>query len=396
MSDFRPVPAADRHRLAENLRYAFSPQEGPVQEADSGEWPPTLFDQRGLYEDGELVSSCKLYYLDALLRGSIQQIGGLGAVATSPENRRKGYVRTLCREALDEYHRNDVGLVVLWPFSMEFYEQFGWAVANTVVQYTLPPEVIPRHESEGECIRLDADDWERLRPVEAAYGRSMNVSLRRTEQWWRERTLTNWTGGTDPYSYGYERNGELKGYLVYRVDDDGELTLIVEDLAYTDEEAYRSLLGFLGTHGAQISQIRLTRPPDEPFFERVQTPERVESTANIGPMARLTTVSALEWFSWPTMTISCTIDVTDPLLDRNDGVYELSVTAGEANVRPVEEQEAGADLSVDIGRLTQLAIGSHDLDTASKLDGLRLHNESLGDDLDNLFDTNPVWLREYF
>lgn len=396
MCEFRPVPSEDRHRLAEILRYAFSPQAGPVQESDSGEWPPTLFDQRGLYEDGQLVSSCKLYYLDAFFRGSVQEIGGLGAVATPPEKRRRGYVRTLCREALESYRQNDVGVVVLWPFSTEFYEQFGWAVANTVVQYTLPPEELPTHESEGEFVLLDADDWERLRPVERTYGRGTNLSLRRSAQWWRKRTLTNWTGGTDPYSYGYERGGDLEGYLVYSVRDDEQLTLVVDDLAYTDEEAYRSLLGFLGTHGAQITQLQLTRPRDAPFLERVRTPERVESAVKIGPMARLTTVSALEGLSWPAVNLDCAVSVTDPLLDRNDGVFELSVTAGEASVRPVADQAAGVDLSVGIGTLTQLAIGTHDLDTASTVGDLSVHTDSLRNDLDSLFETNSVWLREYF
>ena len=112
MTTFRRVPQTDRRRYSEILRYAFSPQQGPLEaDAADDEWPPELFDPYGLYEDGALRSTCKLYSLDARLGEGYEPIGGLGAVATPPEDRRQGYVRKLCRGALRAFEEILAGRV---------------------------------------------------------------------------------------------------------------------------------------------------------------------------------------------------------------------------------------------------------------------------------------------
>ncbi|MFB6222845.1 MAG: enhanced intracellular survival protein Eis [Haloarcula sp.] len=398
MTVFRPVPATDRKNCQEILQYAFTPEKGPVTVSPDGEWPPSLFDQRGLYDDGVLRAACKLYHLETSVRGQDTTIGGLGAVATRPEHRGQGYAANLCRHALIEYHESDVGFVALWPFSTPFYQRLGWGTANTYRRFELPPAVLPRHDVAGQLVRLDADDWQRLRRVEAAAVADTALSLRRSEAWWRERTLANWDGGGIPYCYGYERDGELQGYIVYTVADDAEHTLSVTNLAYTDEDAHRALLTFLGNHGAQIERIVLQLPPDADHLNRVDDPGSVDCTVESGPMLRLTDVSHLEHLDWPAGELTCTLSVDDPLLDRNDGLFRLSVSDGTATVDPVPAADGSdpIDASVDIATLSQLAVGTHGIDTAERIAGLDISNGSVRDPLTDVFQPAPVYLGEFF
>lgn len=397
MVEFRPVPEADRQTLRRMLRYAFAPEYGPVTDEPSGDWPPTLFEQRGLYDDGALVGSCKLYSLEARVRAAFATVGGLGAVAVPPEHRGEGYARDLCRAALREYREAGVGLVALWPVSVPLYRGFGWGVANKYARFAFPPSAVPAHDTAGRFVPLDADDWQRLRRVERAFGEGTSLSLRRSEQWWRERTLANWDGSGTPYCYGYEREGDLRGYVIFTVADDEARTLSVQDLAHADEAAHRALLDFLGSHGAQIERVVLRRGADADLLDRVEDPAAVECRIEAGPMVRLTAVSALEGIAWPADgDLACSLAVTDPLLEDNDGRFRLSVTDGSATVDPLADVAATPDLSVDVATLSQLAVGTHGVEAAERVGGLEIHDEGVRGGLASVFRPGPVGLREYF
>ncbi|MDT3436136.1 GNAT family N-acetyltransferase [Haloarcula sp. 1CSR25-25] len=396
MSEFRPVPATDREACQRILQYAFAPGKGPVDPDPDGDWPPSLFDQRGLYDGDSLRAVCKLYFLETTVRGAATTVGGLGAVATPPEHRGQGYAADLCRHALREYREADVGFVTLWPFSTPFYRRLGWGTANTYRRYGLPPSALPDHDTAGRLVRLDADDWERLRRVESAAAAGTALSLRRSEAWWRERTLADWDGGGVPYCYGYERDGELRGYLVYTVADDADHTLSVTNVAAADEEAHRALLSFLGRHGAQVERVALQLPPDAALLHRVDDPAAVDCTVEAGPMVRLTDVTHLERLEWPDSDLACTISVSDPLLDRNDGLFRLSVSSGTATVDPLPAADSAADLTVDVATLSQLAVGTHGADAAERLAGLEILVESVRAPLADVFRPAPVYLDEFF
>ncbi|WP_367176490.1 GNAT family N-acetyltransferase [Haloarcula rubripromontorii] len=396
MSEFRPIPTTDREACQRILRYAFTPETGPVTPDPDGDWPPSLFDQRGLYDGDTLRAVCKLYYLDTTVRGEAATVGGLGAVATPPEHRGQGYAADLCRHALCEYREADVGFVTLWPFSTPFYHRLGWGTANTYRRFDLPPSTLPDDDIAGQMVTLDADDWERLRRVETVAADGTALSLRRSEAWWRERTLADWDGDGVPYCYGYERDGDLCGYLVYTVADDAANTLSVSNFAAVDEEARRALLAFLGNHGAQVERVTLQLPPDAPLLHRVADPGAVDCTVEAGPMVRLTDVGSLERFDWPGGDLDCTLSVSDPLLDRNDGLFRLSVSGGTATVDPLSPADSPADVTVDIATLSQLAVGTHGVAAAERLAGLEIQDASVRDPLVDVFETESVYLCEFF
>ncbi len=401
MSEFLPVPSEHRGEYERILRYAFSPADGPVTEQKGDEWPPSLFDPRGVYptEQGDMntpVSVCKLYYLDAQIRGAYRTIGGLGAVATPPEYRQHGYARKLCQGALTEYRENNVSLVALWPFETGFYRSLGWATANKVIEYSMAPDVLPSAPVAGEFVPMAPSDWDDLRAVEVAAGSEVTLSLRRSEQWWEKRTLANWDGGGHPYCYGYKREGELAGYLVYTVDEaeNGE-SLAVQHLAYTDEAAFDALLTFLSRHGAQIETVSLTVAPDIPLFDRVSRPDTISASMYPGPMVRLTTLSVLESLDWSPVELPFTIAVSDPLLDSLNGQWTVRSQDGEITLTARNESVREPELAVDIGTLSQLYIGATEFQTARQL-GHAECQDSLVNPLSKVFPPEFVWLQEFY
>ncbi|QSG03406.1 GNAT family N-acetyltransferase [Natranaeroarchaeum sulfidigenes] len=401
MTDFRSLPAEDRQQFRSMLRYAFTPERGPLDAAETESEETELFDRYGLYDDNTLVSGCKLYTPEARIRDEITTIGGLGAVATLPEFRGKGYGRQLCLQVLSEYRKRGIGLVALWPFSTPFYRRMGWGTANKVTRYELPPRALPMADTAGRMRRIDGDDWKELRAVERRSSGDRSLALRRSETWWRERTLANWTGDGAPFCYGYERDGQLQGYLVYTVGDDDKRTLTVSGFVAADEEAYRALFDFLSGHGAQIERIVGERALGTDLLSRVEDPAAIDCTVEPGPMVRLTDVEALEAIEWPAEEIECTLAVSDPLVADNEGVFELSVSDGRASIDRVADSVNGqstgtADATIGIGTLSQLAVGTYGLDEARRLGDLRILDESVRTALGAVFEPRAVGLREFF
>ena len=423
MVEFRRVPEARAAEYEAILSHAFEIESGPGHDDDaessdgsleSDDWPPELYEPWGLFDDDALVSVCKLYYLDAYLQDGFGTVGGLGGVATPPEHRRQGYVRQLLRSALREYREADVDAVTLWPFSVPFYRDHGWGIANKYTTYELPPEQLAfENEPPGAVRRLDADDWERLRSVEVAFGTGTALSLRRSGRWWRDRTLSAWSGRGEPYVYGYERDGELRGYVLYTVEkhETGDRTLRVTDLAHVDDDAYRGLLSFLGDHDSQVATVRLPRAEEAELLDRVNQPGEADCTVTVGPMIRLTDVrSALRDYPWPDeLDVQFTLGIADPLVERNDGVFEVDVADGAVSVDVTDDghtdadapaaagsPDVGVDVGMDVSTLSRLYVGSVSLDDAERFGGCVIHRPEVKDPLEVAFPTRSVCLREFF
>lgn len=404
MPEYRPVTDEEADRYNAIAAQAFEPEAGPVESVPDDAWPQELSDPRGLFVDGELVAICKRYYLDATVRGEWTEIGGLGSVATPPEHRRRGYSRELLREALREYREEGVDLVALWPSTTRFYRGLGWGSLDWYAA-DAPPEQVggagtPLDPDRDRVRQLDVGDWERLRAVEVARAERYGLSLRRTGAWWRRRTLAAWPGDTEPFVYGYERDGDLRGYAILEVDASGdERRLEVRDVAGVDFGVERSLLSVLGDFDSQVGTVRIRGPLARDLLDLVPDPREIEVEKPRGPMVRLADVErGLAGLDWPSgAEVDVVVDVDDPLLDRNDRRFRIDVAGGEATVESVATgADDEVDATVDVGTLSRLAVGAIGVGRAERVAGLSVEVGAVHRTLADAFPPEPVCLREFF
>lgn len=398
MSTYRVVPDERRDDYRRILQYAFQFESGPELDEPTDEWPSPLFEPRAVFDGEDICAVCKLYSPEMFLHDEYTTVGGIGGVATPPERRREGHVRTMLRHTLEEYRENGVTLTVLWPFSTPFYRNLGWGVANKFGVYEIPLDQLSfARGAEGEVTRLTPEDWERLRQVETAFGEGVGLSMRRSEAWWRDRTLADWAGTGTPYVYGYERDGELCGYALYTVDtNDGDRRLKVVDLAHTDDDAFFGLLDFFSNHDSQADRVDIRRAWHRPLLDYLPDPNAAEATVHTGSMVRLTDVAAgLETYPWPAeLDTRFDLQVSDSLLDANDGTFTVTVRDGAATVDP--DSAADPDIAVDIATLSQLFVGTYDLAEAERFETVSVETPALRETLAEAFTSRPVCLREFF
>lgn len=418
MPEFRPVPERDVTKFRSMVRYAFRAQEGPTDpeamDPDDVPEPWKLGDRYGLYDGDDLLTVCKHIPFQRRVRGDFHAVDGLSAVASPPESRRRGYVREMLHGSLAASRENDVYLSALWPFKRSFYAQYGWATCIRAVNHELDPDALAftRGHRHGEFVVLDADDWERCDAVHDAHGEGYELTLDRTEEWWRKRVFTGWED--DPFVYGWEReavsgsgatgdlsegqsesDGELAAYAAYSVDsgDDGG-TLTVHDMAWVDHDARLALLRFFADHDSQVETVAFWSSEHDDVLDVVPDPDDGTAELQLGAMFRLEDVpAALEALSYPAdVTADLVLEVDDPLAEWNDDTYRLTVEDGSGTVERTGEDP---DAELGVGALSQLYVGyrgAQDLATVGELSA----DDAAVDSLARVLPERKTLLREGF
>ncbi|MDH5021126.1 GNAT family N-acetyltransferase [Halobacterium rubrum] len=403
MPEFRHVPDEDREAFHSLVSYAFRPEDGPFDDFDPEDLPAgaTVGTRYGLYDgDDDLLAACKHIDFRTRLRGDVHDLHGLSAVASPPERRRRGLVGQMLHESLVQSRSEGVYLSALWPFKRSFYGQYGWATATRAVEHDLDPDALsfaPDHDH-GEFVPLDVDDdWERTAAVHDAHGAGYELTMERSEEWWRKRVFAGWED--DPYAYGFEReDGDLAAYLTYSVEGDGdEKTLQVRDWAAVDHDARLAVLRFLADHDSQVDRVHVWTPADADLLDHLPNTDDVEATVRLCPMARLVDVgAALGALSYPDgADCELVVAVSDSFADWNDDTYRLSVAGGAATVERGADP-AAADVELDVGALSQLYVGYRSASDLAAVGDVDAAGERALDALADCFPERPTFLREGF
>ncbi|UPV73735.1 GNAT family N-acetyltransferase [Halorussus limi] len=397
--DYRPLPDDRKTQFRDYVQYAFSPEDGPQDEyeRDLDEQPG---EERALFDGDEMLCVCVHYWFRTSLRGQRFEMPGLSAVASPPQHRRQGNVARLLGESLAEYRERGDFLTALWAFEHPFYERQGWGLANKWLRYECDPGALSFARDSplagGEFRKLDEDDYDRLDPVLAAANEEYELTVERTEDWWRERVFSGWRG--DPYVYGWKRDGDLRGYLVYRVEDEDEgKRLHVSEFAAADRAARLNCLRFLANHDSQVETVTVYAPPETALLDEVPDPADLDCEVKAGPMARIVDVpAALEALDYPDdLDAEFTVAVEDPLADWNDDAFRVAVADGRATCERVRDG-GDADVAASVSALSQVYVGYHSVGDAETFADLDARTPEARDALAAMLPETEVFLSEAF
>jgi predicted acetyltransferase len=337
---------------------------------------------------------------------------GLSAVASPPEHRREGNVTRMLAESLAEYRERGDFLTALWAFEHSFYERHGWGLATKFTEYECDPDALAFARDSplagGSFRKLEDDDWELLDSVHAAAHEGYDLAIDRTEEWWREKIFDNWRG--DPYVYGWADDaGEIRGYVVYHVEDDEGKRLQAKELVAADRAARTNLLRFLANHDSQVERVSFYGPNETSLLDAARDPGDIDCEVHPGPMVRLVDVpAALEALDYPAdLDAEFTLSVSDSLADWNDDTFRVAVEAGRATCERTADRgadadeadgddEANADVTTGIGALSQVFVGYHSVEDAETLADLDIRTPETRDALAAMFPERDVFLHEGF
>lgn len=381
MVKYKKVPDDQREEFHHLLHYGFRPhEEEGTYESEDDFWDG-VGERRGIYDGDKLAGISSIHDLDTYIRDEWLPMGGISMVATRPEDRHQGYVKTMMTEILVELRERGIILSSLWPFHYPFYNKLGWRVSDQSETYFVSPDDLKFSlgQKKGSFRKISSDQYEEVEALYHDFARDFNLPLKRSEDWWDIRKFNPWnkTG----YCYLWEYEGEARGYVMYSPhessDDSWEKEMEVRELIYQDREAFYQLMRLLYNHGSQVSEIGVPAPfPSRlNMLDLVEDPRSVETELNPGVMVRIVDLEdALSRLRYPEDAEGeLTLEVTDPLLESNEGVFTLEFSGETSKCRVKREgtSTGKANFSLSIGSLSQLYTGylsADQLATANKLD----------------------------
>lgn len=350
---YQPVADADRARYVQNEAQAFN-----VDSADVARWlnEGATGDMRGLYDGARLVTQCMLFPFTVMIGGGALPCGGIGGVASPPEERRRGYIEQMLRGLCGELGERGTALCMLFPFKTSFYARFGWAVCMERRVYSGTPDLF-RSFLEQQHGRFELAGEAQIGELNAIYTEALRGRfglLVRDEKWWRKDVLSD---GKKPYfTYLWrDDSGRGRAYLAYRWEarPHGGKAMICREIVACDPDARAQLFALIANHDSQCSEVVFRAPADAPVNLLLTDPLKCEIEPYF--MLRLVDVAAaLSAYTYPKLASGrLTIAITDDWLVANNCVFALEVASGVAECRRLPDSTV-ADLRCDVRLLTQL------------------------------------------
>ena len=349
----------------------------------------------GYFVDDVLVSTCGYIPFRVRLRGQIVNMGGISFVTTPPEYRRRGYVADMLKRLVAELNALDMPVSGLWPFSRAFYRRYGWATCVDSSEIELETEqlrsLVRGFRSTASFARATLDDAPRMDEVHRRWSVPYDLCVIRDREGWRTQTFSGWK--KDPHVYVAKgSDDEVIAYLAYTVDEreDWDRDLRVTDLAFRDADAYREILYFLANHDSQVNRFHLSTPNSDPLFDWMVGGKVARAC---GIMVRISDPGlVLEGISIPEGAEgSVVLGIEDDFLPGNSGDYRIDFSAGQVEVRVVDEP---VDVQLDVAALSQLVSGYRSLEELQRFGRAQVF--SRGAVLDSLLPRSHTFMREHF
>jgi predicted acetyltransferase len=287
----------------------------------------------GAFEGGRLVAMSGAIGFGQFFGGRRVPMGGLSAVAVTPDRRGAGVARRVVAACLPDMRQRGEVISSLYPATTSLYRSLGWEVAGAVAWRTVVPARlagIPRPE--GVSMRpADAGDHAAVHACYARLARETSGLLDRHEGWWglresRAQGASTWLAVNEA--------GDVEGYLVYRRRDGslgpgGPFRLAVDDFVWTTRDAGRALWRLIASWSTQVERVSYMAGVEDP--SALILPEQVSETlAELRWMTRVVDApGAVAARGFPTgLEVEVPLELRDDLLPDNAGPWRLRVAGG--------------------------------------------------------------------
>ena len=285
-------------------------------------------------------------------------------VTVSPTHRRRGLMRRLMTEHLDEAASAGLAVAVLTASEGSIYQRFGFGVATTEqsVRIDTSAKFRLRHplDDGGRVVLVEAGaGWDSMRTAYERFHEATRGSLERPGYY------ETWLRGYDWEEQSEDRGqrvavrldgaGEPDGFVVWTVKEaDDAFEVRVRDLIGVTPRARLALWQFVAD--IDLADVAVATTPnldplplalvDHRVVQVRQRPDHVWVRVLDVPVA----LAARPWFADDVLVVR----VHDPL-GHADGLFTVGVADGHADVTPAED--AVADVELDVETLGALYLG---------------------------------------
>ncbi|MEA2676698.1 MAG: hypothetical protein QOJ81_839 [Chloroflexota bacterium] len=365
--EIRTIPADQLRGWMDTVNVAFG------EATDEAQWQldKALIEPErvlGAYDGDALVGGGAAFSFRMTVPGGARvRTAGVTNVGVMPTHRRRGILRQLMARQLDDVRRTGEPLAALVASEGSIYQRFGYGIGillgamdiereRAAFRAPTPPIGTVRMVDKAEARRLMPLVYD---PVCAA----TPGFIERDPAWWDERLAdieAHRRGAGPQYRAVYERDGQVRGYVRYRIKSEwndiaSNSALMVQELISAEPIAERELWRFV--FGVDlIARIKYRwGPPNHPLMLMLAEPRRLALRVSDAIWLRILDVPAALSARTYATDGSLVLEVADEFLPDAAGRWRLIVTGGKATVEATTDP---ADLVLDTTDLAAAYLGT--------------------------------------
>ena len=337
--------------------------------------------------DGKMATSMGTFPFTVRLNGAPVHMGGVTAVGTLPQFRRKGLLRQVMGLGFNQMRDRGQSIAILWASMGAIYQRFGYGAASSDVNYSFDPRfagfAFPQ-EPTGRVELMEKEDaYPVIKQLYIQFATPRNLHIHRSSILWDVGTLRP-PKKDQPLYIGVYRNGdgEARGHIVYYTQNTEShepgpgQSLNVKDFVWLDVDAFRGLWEYIRGHDLVGKvNIRGAFGEDDPARDLLMEPRMLNRRVNDGIWMRVVDVENAvpqrPYGGRGALTFAIEGDTMCPW---NEGTWEMETAGSSTEIR---RSERTAQLSMPINSLASLMAG-HRSATALARNGLITAHDERG------------------
>lgn len=289
-----------------------------------------------VFDNGKIVGTAHAFGCRMNIPGGDAAAAGVDDVAVLPTHRRRGIMRRMMRQQLEDVHERGEPFAALYATESIIYGRYGygigafeedWSIDTQHSDYARP------FEHRGGLSYIEPDSVpEVCPPILARALEDRPGSIPPTQHRW-QRISRSRVGQQDDAAYFhvlYEEDGTPQGYARYTIDDDYRVEVDAGGLIWATPSAHASLWRFCLDIDLTWSLKAHGQPVDDPLPWLLADPRRLSRNTHDGLWIRLVDVPAALEARTYSVSGSLVIEVTDPFCPWNEGRYALEAGPGGA------------------------------------------------------------------
>jgi predicted acetyltransferase len=311
----------------------------------------------GAWADDELVATTEVMPVGQFFAGRSVPMGAVASVAVRPDHRGRGVGPRLLTLAVERMHERGLVVSTLHPATTRFYRDLGWEIGGEFGVRQVPcASLAALPPGEPECLRRErGDDSDAVRESYGRVAQGISGAVDRSDALWRvyEHALDH----RHRYSYVYEVDGRIDGYVVYDQDQAGRqwgFRITVHELVAADARAAVTLWRHIGSHSAQVDTVTVLAMPLDALT--LLLPEQVVDLvgANHWMTRIIDAAGAIAARGYPPgVRAEIHVQLADRLAPWNDGRFVLRIEGGEGKLSP----GGTGDVHLSVNALASLYTG---------------------------------------
>ncbi|MEH7307285.1 GNAT family N-acetyltransferase [Neobacillus drentensis] len=286
----------------------------------------------GIWDKDILAAKLHIIPLNIFMKEAEWKMGGIAGVATYPEYRRNGYVKTLIVDSLKHMRDSHQIVSLLHPFDISFYRKYGWEVLSEKKKVTIEKMDLKFLDPQQGLIRRFSKEThnEEIEKVYQQFCSQYTGMLKRETNWWKTHVYHE----DSQIAVYYHSESEASGYILYRVKD---RKMDVKELVALNHEARIGLWNFICQHDSMVETVTMNLASKDPFPYFLPQP-KVETELYPYFMARVVDAEeCLRRFPFIHENESLFLHLEDSHAPWNNGSYLL----GNGEIKVFKEKTGG-------------------------------------------------------